>query len=670
MSSAQGRLAAHFGMAFLLLGAVGPASAEYAFPESNRYLATVMGTPPDYRAPVPEKIDVQVRSLPLFAEREIPPVLWSEREFEYSVALQAEPAPLVFVVAGTGARFDSAKNAYLQQVLYGAGMSVVNVSSPTHPDFIATGSHSSVPGVMADDVGDLYAAMQRIRDELADEVQPTGYYLTGYSLGGTQAAFLGQLDETEHAFDFQKVLLLNPAVSLYGSVQRLDRMVLTELPGGAPQLEKMVDDLLSRVAHYLRQEGRESLDSDFLFKLEDALHLSDDQLQVLIGVSFRVSLAGMLFTSDVMTDSRHLVEPGTELGVGTPLLPYFKAGSRWSFSDYLDHHLLPYRAKRGEPLSRDALIEADSLYAIQTYLRRTGRVEVMTNADDLILDDSEVAFLRDVFGKRATIYPTGGHCGNLMYRENVERMLAILRAPAADGSAGAASARIRPAPPPPAPDAVPLPLRRVTPAEAAQIPGFLDESDPLEGLNRRIYRFNAGADRWVLLPLVRGYRFVVPGIARKGIHNVFRTLDEVPTLANSILQLRPRKTAETLARLAVNLTVGVAGLWDAATYFEFPDHQEDFGQTLGVWGVGAGPYVVLPLLGPSSLRDASGMLVDRIPGWIFGIPPWYVTPAGAVDTRDNTPFRYGEIGIPFEYLTVRFLSLERERLLTEERRYR
>ena len=146
-------VASHTAFLGLLLLAVAPvaapadevstnasAPASYGYPIADPLLATVLGTPPALRAAVPDAIDVERRSLTLFPDREIPRVLWSSKKFEYSFVAQREPAPLIFLIAGTGARFDSEKNAYLQKVLYQAGMSVVNISSPTHPDFIITAS--------------------------------------------------------------------------------------------------------------------------------------------------------------------------------------------------------------------------------------------------------------------------------------------------------------------------------------------------------------------------------------------------------------------------------------------------------------------------------------------------------------------------------------------------
>lgn len=187
--------------------------------------------------------------------------------------------------------------------------------------------------------------------------------------------------------------------------------------------------------------------------------------------------------------------------------------------------------------------------------------------------------------------------------------------------------------------------------------------DPFEALNRHVYHFNYGLDRWVLLPAVRGYRAVTPRPVRTAVSNAFANLGDVGNLANHLLQLKGERAMRTTARLLFNSLLGIGGLWDPATRMGLPRQSEDFGQTLGHWGVGAGPYLVLPGLGPSNLRDATGRLVD------FGLetaldPLGYSTasrnhPALAglrvIDTRYTTPFRYGQLNTPFEYTEVRYI---------------
>jgi phospholipid-binding lipoprotein MlaA len=458
------------------------------------------------------------------------------------------------------------------------------------------------------------------------------------------------------------VLLINPAVSLLSSVKRLDNMVRESIPRGGPELTELIDKLFSQVAHYFHEHGRGRVDEELLYKISDAAELSDRELKSLVGLSFRISLSGMLFTSAAMTHDPRLMRVERNLNANTPLLPYLKAGARWSFTEFLDEVVLPHWQEKRPGLTRAQVVEGDTLGPIQSYLRDADHIAVMTNEDDLILDAAEVDFLRKTFGKRAQVYPTGGHCGNLMYEENVEHMLAFFSEKPTRRPGVSASV-----PPPGRVKATPKPLQRITVAEAAARKGFLDVWDPWEGMNRRTYRFNAGFDRYVFMPAVRGYEFVLPQIVRAGIHNVFTNFYQLSTLANSILQLRPVKSGKTLGRIVVNTTVGVAGLWDPASRIGLgPVGAETFGQTLGRYGVGRGPYFVVPFLGPSSSRGFFGIVVDRVPYALLEVPPWYVTPVEFVDTRAHTPFQYGEIGTPYEYEMLRFLSKEREALLTAE----
>ena len=142
-----------------------------------------------------------------------------------------------------------------------------------------------------------------------------------------------------------------------------------------------------------------------------------------------------------------------------------------------------------------------------------------------------------------------------------------------------------------------------------------DNPDPWEGLNRKSYAFNDAVDRAVLKPVATGYVKVVPAFAREGVNNFFDNLDDIGTGLNNILQGKPRDGVSDLGRFVVNSVFGVFGLWDVATPLGLEKHNEDFGQTLGVWGVQSGPYLVLPLLGPSSARDAPARIVD--PSWFY-----------------------------------------------------
>lgn len=142
--------------------------------------------------------------------------------------------------------------------------------------------------------------------------------------------------------------------------------------------------------------------------------------------------------------------------------------------------------------------------------------------------------------------------------------------------------------------------------------------DPFEGFNRSVYKFNDALDRAILKPVAVGYNKVMPTRGKKMVHNFFSNIDDIFVTANDLLQLKFAQATSDFTRVWVNTIFGVFGLFDVANKLE--KHNEDFGQTLGYWGVGSGPYLVLPFLGSSSVRDGSGLAVDSYYGVIENIP--------------------------------------------------
>ncbi|MVW87805.1 VacJ family lipoprotein [Pseudomonas sp. PB101] len=136
------------------------------------------------------------------------------------------------------------------------------------------------------------------------------------------------------------------------------------------------------------------------------------------------------------------------------------------------------------------------------------------------------------------------------------------------------------------------------------------EDDPWESVNRPIYKFNDVIDTYALKPLAQGYQYIAPQFVEDGVHNFFQNIGDVRNLANDILQAKPHAAGVDTARLIFNTTFGLLGVIDVGTRMGLQRNDEDFGQTLGYWGVGSGPYVMLPLLGPSTLRDAPSKYVD------------------------------------------------------------
>jgi phospholipid-binding lipoprotein MlaA len=145
-----------------------------------------------------------------------------------------------------------------------------------------------------------------------------------------------------------------------------------------------------------------------------------------------------------------------------------------------------------------------------------------------------------------------------------------------------------------------------------------DARDPWQGVNRKIYSFNNALDQSFLVPAATAYRAVTPDFAEKGVHNFFSNLNDLKVAFNNTLQFKFLDATTDVGRIVVNSTIGLLGLFDVASRMGLEKHDEDFGQTLGYWGVGTGPYVMLPFLGPSNLRDGPGKVVDSIiypPNW-------------------------------------------------------
>ena len=216
-----------------------------------------------------------------------------------------------------------------------------------------------------------------------------------------------------------------------------------------------------------------------------------------------------------------------------------------------------------------------------------------------------------------------------------------------------------------APEPVPVPL--LSPDDAPPMYTY----DPWERLNRFTYRFNARFDEAIFLPAANTYRRA-PRPIRAGVHNFFGNLAEIDSVINYTLQWRLRYGLRSLERLAINTTIGIGGLFDVATKLKLPGAPTGFATTLAKWGMHPGPYLVIPFLGPSTLRDGVGFAADygaeygiNVGNLYRGNVSWGLGPLNAIDQRANINFRYYSGGSPFEYETIRFLYVRR-RLIEDQ----
>ena len=205
----------------------------------------------------------------------------------------------------------------------------------------------------------------------------------------------------------------------------------------------------------------------------------------------------------------------------------------------------------------------------------------------------------------------------------------------------------------------------VTPLTPADAPSMYSY-DPWERINRYTYKFNAQFDEAIFLPVADTYRRL-PAPIRSGVHNFFDNLSEPKSVVNFVLQLRPVFGLRSLGRFVINSTLGIGGLFDVAAHLKLKGYLTGFGATLSIWGMHPGPYLVIPILGPATLRDGVGMLADYALAYVINVADlyrgdqsWALGTLDAIDLRANTDFRYYATASPFEYETIRFLYVHRE----------
>ena len=397
----------------------GGAAESYDFPFVDPFAATVVGTPAIYRAELPP-VDLQERPLQVLPEREVPSVFWYTDRLRYGFLAQQGAAPLAFVIAGTGAGHDAQKVRILVSVFHQIGFHVITLPSTTHQNFIVNASTTSMPGRITEDAADLYRAMQKIYDRVKDEIEVTSFHLTGYSLGAAQSAFVAKLDEEVGHFDFERVLMINPPLSLYQSALIIDQMLEDNAPDG---ISGVFRDTMAGFAQVYDRTDRLDFDDDFFYRVYQVNEPSGEQLAAVIGWAFRFSSASMTFTADVMTNAGYIAAATPELRATDSLTTYASVAMRTSFSDYVDDLFLPHFQATDPSLTLERLEYETNLRSIENYLRSSTKIGLMHNEDDIIMEDGDIDYLRDVFGDRAQIYIKGGHCGNMDYPDNVAHMI-------------------------------------------------------------------------------------------------------------------------------------------------------------------------------------------------------------------------------------------------------
>ena len=421
-------------LAGFLIAAQGAwASEGYEFPASDSYVSTVLGTPKKLRTKLPDEIPVQVKSLDNLGP--MPEVFWYNDSLKYSVALQDGPAPLVFSIGGTGSAYNNRNMVGLQKALYQAGFHVINISSPTHLNFLLSASTSHMAGYAPEDAKDIYRVMQQAYATVKDDIKVTGMHVIGYSLGGLHAAFVSDLDRREKRLNLQRVYMINPPVDLYSSAQILDKLTEDNIPkrsDGHPYFGAFIDAIISALAETYDPAKGIGFNEDALYATYREGDTGEKRKYKhtaggLIGFSFRLTSGSMVFASDVMNHAGYIVPKEKEFTAHEPLQYYFRAAHAISFKEYVDELLIPTVQSRNPGKNAEQIIRESSLRQVETFLASSPDVRVATNSNDLILAPGELDYLKTTLGSRIKVYPAGGHMGNILHATNVADMVAFLK---------------------------------------------------------------------------------------------------------------------------------------------------------------------------------------------------------------------------------------------------
>ena len=398
----------------------------YNFPIEDPYSATIIGSATMMTPGVSENIPLKVYEIQIKDKKEIPDVFWYASKFKFSFSKQKnKKAPLIFVLAGTGSDYSAIRVKFMQRIFHDAGYHTIAISSQMSQQFMISASTNAIPGMLIRDNEDIYKAMKLAYNKIKDQVDVTDFYIMGYSLGGANAAVLSYIDEKEKSFNFKRVFMVNPPVELYDSAVKLDKYLDDYTGGKSAGIERLLNTTLARVKGGLTSEYA-NIGADTIYEIVKGDILSETEKKAYIGLAFRLTSTDLNFISDFITKSHIYTKNPEKVDKFTNMKEYFKAVNFATFEDYVNKIGFPYYKKYNKDFTIEDLKREASLRVIEDYLRTSPKIAAVTNADELILNEKDIDYLKDIFKDRLIIYPKGGHCGNMFYKENVDVMLKFI----------------------------------------------------------------------------------------------------------------------------------------------------------------------------------------------------------------------------------------------------
>lgn len=399
--------------------------SEYNFPYKNPNIATIFGSSTLLTKGIPENIPIWEYIINLPGSKNIPEEFWYNDGFKFSLVPQKKKAPLIFLLAGTGAAHNSTRNKLFQRIFYEAGYNVISISSPMHSNFILNGSKNRMPGIIYNDSMDVYNIMKETYNHVKNKIQATEFYVVGYSLGATEAGMVSYIDENEKYFNFKRIYMVNPAVDAYKSAVKLDNFLNFPPDERAEKIASLLEHILNQIVKETNPHNP-AIDMDTIYRLFTQTNMTEKEMQEVIGTAFRLTAIDLNYITDTLTGRKvYHTAPATKF---SPMFPAFEKVNFASFEDYVDKIAFPYyKNLYNNNLTLEQLLQKSRLQYINDYLKNSNKIAVVTNADELILDKDDLKYLKNTFGNRIIIYPYGGHCGNMFFSPNIKTMLHFLK---------------------------------------------------------------------------------------------------------------------------------------------------------------------------------------------------------------------------------------------------
>ena len=398
------------------------AVADYKYPYHNPYLATATSAILSDNGATP-RVDSTIVHVPGLPGRNHLPTLEGRGDVNLALYRQTRAAPLLFILAGLGSNPYFGVAPYLASLFYREGFHVVILPSPMSWNFALSASRSGAPGYVPEDARDLYEVMQKTLTALKARygVKTTSINFIGVSLGALQGAYLSVIDADEGKIGVDKYLLVNPPVDVAYAVNKIDEWSALKSKFGRERSQEIVSKAIAIVDSF----AEERQDNPVVFeRLAKKLRgFTTEELQFLIAENLQSQLPELIYVTQTIHDQKLLAAPKDDMR------KRLEEAKDFTLSKYNQMIALPHWRKQiGDPQAGlETFTQRGSLAHIVNRLRDNSKVQIVHNADDFLDERKSIEALKDTLGERVTLYPYGGHLGNLWYSENKEYTVKFFR---------------------------------------------------------------------------------------------------------------------------------------------------------------------------------------------------------------------------------------------------